>query len=753
MGWRRVAEQELALLEPETRDRARGVRRRRQRLPRDRAARRESPSSTPCSAPAASTTEPEPWTPVDSLAWLKAMAWDLRGNMADEIDRALALADHTPERGRRALPAVPLRRSTAPIVEQGAVVDGVFEQDADRGGDPATRSGRRTPPARRAPCALGRCGRRSTRCRRSSAAATASAATPGWSTASTPTTGAPLLANDPHLGVSLPGVWMQVGLHCRTRRRRLPARRRRASRFSGVPGVIIGHNADIAWGFTNLGPDVTDLYLERVVGDRWRHDGRLRPLRTRQETIEVRDGDDVDADGPLDRARPAALRRLRRPRRGRRDGADRAPRRPARRRVRRRPRVDRPRARRRPPTRSSRSTRPPTGTTSGPPPRSSRSPRRTSSTPTATGHIGYQAPGRIPIRKSGNDGVPPGRGLARRRRLDRRLRPVRRAAQRARPRRGLRRHRQPGGRRARTTPTSSTDDWDHGYRAQRIRDLLEDEGELSVAEMARAPARRPQPAGAPTLVPDLLDLDAAAQLLRRRPGLLRGWDFTQPADSAAAAYFNVVWRNLLELTFHDELPGGHRGRTAASRWVAVVTELLDATRPTRGGTTSTTDDVVETRDDILRQAMRDARDELTRLQALDRRATGPGAACTGSTCENQTLGQSGIGAGRVAGQPRPLGGRRRRAPSSTRPAWDAAEGYEVDQRAVDADGRVAGRPRRLPLGQPHRRLRARVQRRTTPTRPTSGPTGETLPWAFSPRTRSRPRPRTRSPCSRPTSDE
>ena len=69
--------------------------------------------------------------------------------------------------------------------------------------------------------------------------------------------------------------------------------------------MIIGHNADIAWGFTNLGPDVSDLYLERVVGDRWRHDGRLRPLQTRTETIEVRDGDDVEltvrstAHGPL----------------------------------------------------------------------------------------------------------------------------------------------------------------------------------------------------------------------------------------------------------------------------------------------------------------------------------------------------------------------------------------------------------------------------------------------------------------------
>jgi len=77
------------------------------------------------------------------------------------------------------------------------------------------------------------------------------------------TTGAPLLANDPHLGVSLPGIWMQMGLHCREVTEDCPLDVSGFT-FSGVPGVIIGHNADIAWGFTNLGPDVIDLYLEKL---------------------------------------------------------------------------------------------------------------------------------------------------------------------------------------------------------------------------------------------------------------------------------------------------------------------------------------------------------------------------------------------------------------------------------------------------------------------------------------------------------
>ena len=63
--------------------------------------------------------------------------------------------------------------------------------------------------------------------------------------------------------------------------------------FSGVPGVVIGHNDRIAWGFTNLTTDVTDLYLEKIEGDQYWRDGALVPLETRTETIKVAGGDDV----------------------------------------------------------------------------------------------------------------------------------------------------------------------------------------------------------------------------------------------------------------------------------------------------------------------------------------------------------------------------------------------------------------------------------------------------------------------------
>ena len=74
----------------------------------------------------------------------------------------------------------------------------------------------------------------------------------------------------------MPSIWYQMGLHCRPSRR-MPVRRGGFT-FSGLPGVVIGHNDRIAWGFTNLGPDVTDLYLEKVDGRQLR---RRRARRCR----------------------------------------------------------------------------------------------------------------------------------------------------------------------------------------------------------------------------------------------------------------------------------------------------------------------------------------------------------------------------------------------------------------------------------------------------------------------------------------
>ena len=64
-----------------------------------------------------------------------------------------------------------------------------------------------------------------------------------------------LLADDPHLGLDTPSIWYQMHL-------KSPEQNVGGVIFAGVPGIILGHNEDVAWGVTNVGPDVQDLYIE-----------------------------------------------------------------------------------------------------------------------------------------------------------------------------------------------------------------------------------------------------------------------------------------------------------------------------------------------------------------------------------------------------------------------------------------------------------------------------------------------------------
>ena len=717
MGWRRVAEQELALVSPETRAAleayADGVN-------------AYLDTHTPSEIAVEYTVlnagglgyEPEPWTPVDSLAWLKAMAWDLRGNMTDEIDRVLALAGHTAAEVADLYPPYDYA-AHQPIVRQGAVVDGVFEQDAT---GPATRNPRRPAYTADMRGALARL--------RSGLADLPPLLGHGdglgsnsWVVSGDHTdTGAPLLANDPHLGVSLPGVWMQMGLHCREVTEDCPLDVSGFT-FSGVPGVIIGHNRDIAWGFTNLGPDVSDLYLEKVDGDRWRYDGRWRPLRTRTETIEVHGGDDVTitvrstAHGPLlsDVADDVADA-----------GAD-------------PPGV--------PPgdyavalqwtaLQPSNTADAVLGIDAATDWDSFRAAASSFAVPAQNlvyadreGHIGYQAPGKIPIRKSGNDGLLPAAGW----------KPEDDWTGDYVPFDGLPNVLDPAdgfvvtANQAVTGPDYPyflTDDWDRGYRSQRIRDLIErqldGDGSVSVDDMLAMQLDDLNPM-AGELTPYLLDVDVPHGYYSAGVRQLRGWDFHQDADSPGAAYFNVVWRNLLALTFHDDLPTD-LWPDGGDRWFAVVTRLLHDPESAWWDDKNTRD-VDETRDDILRQALLDARDELTRRQALDSDDWTWGHLHR-LDLHNPSLGESGIGPVEwlVNRDGWEVGGGSSTVDASS---WDAADGYGVtsapsmrmvvsladwdDSRWINLTG-VSGHPfDRHYTDQTDRYVR-----------------GETLPWPFTP---------------------
>ena len=484
MGWRRVAEREYALLESGTREAldayADGV----NAYLEDRSVGRIAVEYSILGLTGL-RYQPEPWTAVDSLAWLKAMAWDLRGNMEDEVDRVLLSLDHTDEEIAQLYPDYPYAEHP-PIVTGGGVIDGVFDQNASGN---YTRNPRRTTlspelvealkgvreSVESMPELLGR----------GDGIGSNSWVVDGEHSA----TGAPLLANDPHLGVSQPGIWMQMGLHCRES---APDCTLDVSgfTFSGTPGVIIGHNADIAWGFTNLGPDVTDLYLEKIIGDdQWLRDGESQPLTMRTETIEVRGQADfelrvrhtehgplisdvsqefatVGANSPTDEAGPergggyaVALRWT---------ALDPAPTADAILLLNRASDWDEFR------TAASRFSVPSQNLVYA----------------DREGHIGYQAPGRIPIRKSGNDGRMPAEGWDSANDWTGDYVPFDGLPSVLDPEEGF----VVTANQAVTDddyPYFLTDDWDYGYRSTRIREVLAHEGELSVNALARMVDRKP----------------------------------------------------------------------------------------------------------------------------------------------------------------------------------------------------------------------------------------------------------------------
>ena len=94
-------------------------------------------------------------------------------------------------------------------------------------------------------------------------------------------TGGPLMAGDPHLPPSMPGITYQVGLY-------LGDRFCRGASLPGLPGVTMGQNNDVAWSFTNVMADVMDLFIERIDGDEYEFDGERRPLEVIDEEIAVK---------------------------------------------------------------------------------------------------------------------------------------------------------------------------------------------------------------------------------------------------------------------------------------------------------------------------------------------------------------------------------------------------------------------------------------------------------------------------------
>jgi penicillin amidase len=104
--------------------------------------------------------------------------------------------------------------------------------------------------------------------------------------------GKPILANDPHLGLTLPSIWYEMHLVAG-----LPGTEEidvAGVTFPGLPGVVLGHNRAIAWGFTNGMVDDLDFYLEKINPsnpDEYWHDGGWKKVDIVEETIPIKGRD------------------------------------------------------------------------------------------------------------------------------------------------------------------------------------------------------------------------------------------------------------------------------------------------------------------------------------------------------------------------------------------------------------------------------------------------------------------------------
>ncbi|MFF7675015.1 penicillin acylase family protein [Actinacidiphila glaucinigra] len=703
---------------------------------------------------------PEKWTPVDSVAWLKAMAWDLRGNMQDEIDRSLLSSRLTPAQIKQLYPAYPYDRNK-PIVEAGKVDDVTGEYapagtTTEAGTETGTGTGDGTGTGTETGTGTGDGTGTGTETGTGTDAASTSDATQNVQSQLASlsdtldqipallgpngngigsnswvvdgrhtTTGKPLLANDPHLAPQMPSLWYQMGLHCNSVGEACPFDVAGYT-FSGMPGVIIGHNESIAWGMTNLGADVTDLYLEKVTADTYLYDGKQRAFKTRKETIKVAGGDDrtitvrSTGNGPVISDRSAELRTV----------GNRAP------------------------------------VPNSAPDRGEGyavSLRWTALIPSSTmdavfkldaatgweqfraaardfavpsqnliyadnkgdkGHIGYQAPGRIPVRAAGYDGTYPAPGWDPRYQWKKWI-PFSAMPYERDPERGYIVTANQAVVDQATYPYLLTQDWGYGTRSQRINDLIQskikDSGLISMDDMQKMQGDNSSEI-AKLLVPYLLKIDIKDDkddYVRNAQKLLEGWDYNQDADSAPAAYFNAVWRNVLKLAFGNKLPKELRpegqcltvpaadrsgpvddldgksqlvrecGRRAADqaqpdggdRWFEVVRNILDD-QDSQWWTDSPSafydkdsDRTRTTRDELLARAMKDARYELTAKLGKNIDTWSWGRLHT-LELRNQTLGTGGPAVVRwlLNRGPWQLGGGEA-AVNAT--GWNAAGGYEV----------------------------------------------------------------------------
>jgi len=453
-------------------------------------------------------TDVQPWEPLHSATWLQVMGLGLSGNMDAEVLRYQVAA----QAGEDALDILTPGYDYAgqPLI-------------LEPGWTPVPAQSHQIGPLERLP------GLENLAALRDAGLGSNNWVVAGSRTAS----GKPLLANDPHLGIQIPSIWYEIGLHCVEITDACPLDVSGFS-FVGTPFVIVGHNRDIAWGVTNVGTDVQDLYLLELNPDnprQYRYEGEWVDMEVIAETIRPWDGEPVTVEVLLTRFGPVVTDLLG---------------------------LDQPVALRWAAADPSRNFQAFLGINAA---------RNWDEFQEAVtyfdlaaqnfvyadveGNIGYIASGRIPLRAEGHDGSLPVPGTSAEFEWQGYVD----------PRENPRLFNPAAGTIVTANnavvapddfPYTITVDWAYGYRAARIETLLQAEPYHTPDTFAAIQFDNYNSAAA-LAVPWLAGLDFADERLAGAVAWLGEWDLQNAADSPQAALFNVFWDRFVPLVF-DEMP-------------------------------------------------------------------------------------------------------------------------------------------------------------------------------------------------------
>ncbi|HEX9029731.1 MAG TPA: penicillin acylase family protein [Anaerolineales bacterium] len=567
----------------------------------------------------------ENWTTLNTMTWAKVMAWDLSDQMGSEIQRAVLLKTLTPDQVNALLPPFP---SDHPVIvptpnTTSAATSPLSDQNAALAAELAP--------------ALQALGSNSAGLNALLGPHNAGIGSNNWVISGKRTnTGKPLLANDPHLGVQMPSIWYEMGLFCAPKGPDCPYEVTGFS-FAGAPGIIIGHNDRIAWGFTNVGPAVQDLYIEKINPanpNQYEHNGKWEDMQVVHETLQVGGSAPVDLTvrytrhGPIVSDTFGDLKDF-----GQKIGLEKVG-------------VQVPAQY----ALALRWTALEPGSVFQAIWKFDRAQNWDEFRQAATffvvpaqnlvyadvdGNIGYQTPGNVPIRAKGDGTLPvPGwtddydwTGYIPFEKLPYAFNP-------------------PQGYIATANnsvvgpdyPYLITKDWDYGFRATRIVDMIEHAPGPITIEYIQKMQGDNKDLNAEALSPVLLQVPLSDSRLEKARALLQNWDYQDGMDSAPAALFAVFWKHLLADTFDNKLPKDY-WPDGGDRWFEVLRHLVQ--QPDSPWWDNPQTPAVENRDQIFKQALGEAVSELEQAQGSD-----PGKWTWGSlhtvTFRNQSLGESGV---------------------------------------------------------------------------------------------------------------